>query len=127
MRVLKASSLSDSSQRSAIAFLIKLYVDNMDEGHAKIRMEEVSWAISTKPTSPGLVVIDDQSAYYYRIQSPVILIEFDHQRLVGIRHLHPEDKGPNRQHIHVVVRTPNGNDYGKDLLRQHYEKHPHDH
>jgi hypothetical protein len=25
-----------------------------------------------------------------------------------------------------VVRTPNGNDYGKDLLRQHYEKHAHD-
>jgi hypothetical protein len=25
-----------------------------------------------------------------------------------------------REHIHVVVRTPNGNDYGKDLLRQHY-------
>jgi hypothetical protein len=25
----------------------------------------------------------------------------------------------------TVVRTPNGNDYGKDLLRQHYERHPH--
>jgi len=24
-----------------------------------------------------------------------------------------------------VVRTPNGNDYGKDLLRQHYQQHPH--
>jgi hypothetical protein len=24
-----------------------------------------------------------------------------------------------------LVRTPNGNDYGEDLLRQHYE--PHDH
>jgi len=23
------------------------------------------------------------------------------------------------------VRTPNGNDYGKDLLRQHYQQHPH--
>jgi len=22
-----------------------------------------------------------------------------------------------------VVRTPNGNDYGKDLLRQHYARH----
>jgi hypothetical protein len=27
---------------------------------------------------------------------------------------------PTHQHIHTVVRTPNGNDYGKDLLRQHY-------
>jgi hypothetical protein len=24
-----------------------------------------------------------------------------------------------------VVRTPNGNDYGKDLLRQHYAAQPH--
>jgi len=23
------------------------------------------------------------------------------------------------------VRTPNGNDYGKDLLREHYQKHSH--
>jgi hypothetical protein len=27
--------------------------------------------------------------------------------------------------VHVDVRTPNGNDYGKDLLRQHYLTHPH--
>jgi hypothetical protein len=26
-----------------------------------------------------------------------------------------------------VVRTPNGNDYGRDLLRQHYAQHPHSH
>jgi hypothetical protein len=32
---------------------------------------------------------------------------------------------PYKEHIHAVVRTPNGNDYGKDLLRQHYERHPH--
>jgi hypothetical protein len=32
---------------------------------------------------------------------------------------------PYREHIHAVVRTPNGNDYGKDLLRQHYAEHAH--
>jgi hypothetical protein len=34
---------------------------------------------------------------------------------------------PTRDHIHTVVRTPNGNDYGKDLLRQHYARHDHSH
>jgi hypothetical protein len=29
---------------------------------------------------------------------------------------------PTRHHIHTVVRIPNGNDYGRDLLRQHYEQ-----
>jgi hypothetical protein len=32
-----------------------------------------------------------------------------------------------REHIHVIVRTPNGNDYGQDLLRQHLLQHPHPH
>ncbi len=32
---------------------------------------------------------------------------------------------PFKEHIHAVVRTPNGNDYGKDLLRQHYLQYPH--
>jgi hypothetical protein len=121
----KASSFTPS-QKDQLLLLMKMYVDNMDEGHAKIRMDELAEHIN-ETYFAWIGGDDDQSAYYYRIQSPVILIEFDHQRLVGIRHLHPEDKGPNRQHIHVVVRTPNGNDYGKDLLRQHYEEHPHDH
>ena len=30
-----------------------------------------------------------------------------------------------RNHMHTVVRTPNGNDYGKDLLRQHHERFTH--
>ena len=64
------------------------------------------------------------SVFYYRIQSPVVLIEFDHQQPIALRGL-PRNV-PTRQHIHTVVRTPNGNDYGKDLLRQHYEKHRND-
>jgi Protein of unknown function (DUF3500) len=48
----------------------------------------------------------------------VVLIEFDH--LNGVAFNNDE---PSRNHIHTVVRTPNGNDYGKDLLRQHYAWH----
>jgi len=29
---------------------------------------------------------------------------------------------PTRTHIHTLMRTPNDNEYGKDLLRQHYER-----
>jgi hypothetical protein len=65
---------------------------------------------------------DDHGPFYYRIYSPVVLIEFDHQP--GIVYANDE---PTRDHIHTVVRTPNGNDYGKDLLRQHYARHDHSH
>jgi len=64
--------------------------------------------------------VDDHSPFYYRILSPVILVEFDHQS--GIVYDNDE---PSRDHIHTVVRTPNGNDYGRDLLRQHYAQHNH--
>ena len=61
----------------------------------------------------------DDSVFYYRIHSPVVLIEFDHQgRVAPFR-----SREPTRDHVHAVIRTPNGNDYGKDLLRQHYEAH----
>jgi hypothetical protein len=52
-----------------------------------------------------------------------VLIEFDHQRPVGSARIN--GTAPSRAHIHVVVRTPNGNDYGKDLLRQHLLTHKH--
>jgi hypothetical protein len=61
------------------------------------------------------------SVFYYRIHSPVILIEFDHQTPVALE----GPRVPGRAHIHSVVRTPNGNDYGKDLLRLHYQQHRH--
>ena len=64
---------------------------------------------------------DADGVFYYRIQSPVILIEFDHQRPIALA----RSNIPTRNHIHTMVRTPNGNDYGKDLLRQHHEKHQH--
>jgi len=63
---------------------------------------------------------DDASPFYYRIQSPVVLIEFDHH--IGVFLTNAE---PAKFHVHTIVRTPNGNDYGRDLLRLHYERSPH--
>jgi uncharacterized protein DUF3500 len=119
----RVSELS-TKQRKNMLDLIALYVDNMDAGHARVKMDEVrrhldntwfAWIGGTEPTS----------VFYYRIHSPVILIEFDHQLPANLRHLAKDPKVPNHEHIHVVVRTPNGNDYGKDLLRQHLQQHRH--
>jgi hypothetical protein len=120
----RASTLTES-QRKQLLDLIGLYVGNMREGHAKVRMAEVTAHLSDTYFA-WIGGTEDDSVYYYRIQSPVILIEFDHQTPVGLRHLYPAGV-PNQEHIHSVVRTPNGNDYGKDLLRQHYEQHAHPH
>jgi hypothetical protein len=122
---IRASELT-AKQKEQLLDLIWEYVRNMRDGHAKVRMDEVrrhidatnfAWIGGTEPNS----------VFYYRIHSPVILIEFDHQLPVGLRHLAKEPRAVDREHVHSVVRTPNGNDYGKDLLRQHYQKHPHPH
>jgi len=110
--------------RGRLRDLVNLYVSNMDDGHSRIKMDEVDRHIdNTWFTWIGGT--QDDSAFYYRIQSPVILIEFDHQRPANLAKFAADPKKPTQQHVHCVVRTPNGNDYGKDLLRQHYLAHPH--
>lgn len=112
-----------TAQKDQMLSLIKLYVDNMDEGHAQVKMVEVEEYLDDTWFA-WIGGSEEDAVYYYRIQSPVILIEFDHQRPVATRQLYGNDV--HRQHVHAVVRTPNGNDYGKDLLRQHYKKHKHE-
>jgi len=113
-----------AAQKQSLLALVQRYIGNMDDGHAKVKMEEVkkhldrtyfAWIGSTEPNT----------VFYYRIHSPVVLIEFDHQLPAGLRHVSANPKAPDKDHIHTVVRTPNGNDYGKDLLRLHYAQHPH--
>jgi hypothetical protein len=120
---LRTNELAGTS-RQRFRDLIQLYVSNMDEGHTRVKMDEVDRHLdNTWFTWIGGTQND--SAFYYRVQSPVILIEFDHQRPANLRKFVDDPDKPTRQHIHCVVRTPNGNDYGKDLLRQHYLAHPH--
>ncbi|KPI40651.1 uncharacterized protein AB675_10789 [Cyphellophora attinorum] len=59
----------------------------------------------------------DQDAFYYKVHSPAIMIEFDHHSGVFLT-----NKDALPFHIHTIVRTPNGNDYGKALLRQYFAK-----
>jgi hypothetical protein len=113
-----------ASQKEQLLDLIGLYVDNLRDDHARVHRADVAARLDDTYFA-WIGAADDDSVYYYRIHSPVVLIEFDHQTPVGLRHVYPAGV-PNRDHIHAVVRTPNGNDYGKDLLRQHYAQHPHD-
>jgi hypothetical protein len=52
----------------------------------------------------------EHDAFYYRIQSPVIIVEFDHHSGVFLT-----NKEPARFHIHTLLRTSNGGDYGMAL------------
>jgi hypothetical protein len=111
------------AQREQLVALIKLFIDNQAEGHARVRLEEIA-AHLDETFFAWIGGSSDDALFYYRIHSPVVLIEFDHQTPVGTRMINTPGK-VTRDHIHVVIRTPNGNDYGKDLLRQHLASQPH--
>ncbi|KAI1358164.1 hypothetical protein F5Y08DRAFT_125965 [Xylaria arbuscula] len=55
----------------------------------------------------------DNDPFYYRIQSPVIIVEFDHHSGVFLT-----NGEPAKFHIHTLLRTPNAGDYGWALRSQ---------
>ena len=113
-----------AAQRQRLLDLVALYVDNMADGHARVKMAEVRAQLD-RTWFAWIGGTDTGNVFYYRIHSPVILIEFDHQTPATLRFLYADPQQPRTEHIHTVVRTPNGNDYGKDLLRQHYLNQSH--
>lgn len=117
---LKSSVLTET-QKESLLKLTEQYISNMRKGHSEVKMEEIERHIDNTYFA-WIGSTDEDAVFYYRIHSPVILIEFDHQGPIGVR---SKERGATRNHIHTVVRTPNGNDYGKDLLHQHLEKHHH--
>jgi hypothetical protein len=106
-------------QRQALLDLTRCYLSALPAGPFAARMDEVErHLLKTHFCWAG--GMGEDNGFYYRIQSPVVMIEFDHHKGVVLNNPTPE-----KFHVHTIVRTPNGNDYGMDLLRLHYETAPH--
>jgi hypothetical protein len=101
------------AQRDQLIDLVALYTDRLPGEHAGLRLAEVRQHLD-QTVFAWIGEFDPVSPFYYRIYSPVIFIEFYHQPGVAL-----PDTGYNRRHAHALVRTPNGNDYGRELLRQY--------
>jgi hypothetical protein len=106
-------------QRQELLDLTKCYLSALPSGPFAARIDDVEQhLLETHFCWAG--GMGEDSAFYYRIQSPVVMIEFDQHKGVVLNNSQPE-----KFHVHTIVRTPNGNDYGMDLLRLHYETAPH--
>ena len=108
-----------AGQREQLLRLAALYTTNLRQGHADLWLETVRHHLDDTHFA-WMGGTGDNDVFYYRIHSPVILIEFDHQPGIAF-----DSNEPTRNHIHAVVRTPNGNDYGMDFLRQHHAQFQH--
>jgi hypothetical protein len=111
---LPAAEMSTAKQRRVLA-LMERYLAVLPPGPLAARMDEVERHLAQTHFC-WIGRTGDDSPFYYRLQSPVVLIEFDHH--IGVFLTNTE---PQKFHVHTIVRTPNGNDYGIDILRQHYE------
>ena len=112
-------SALNAAQRRTLLDLVQNYVAPLPEGPFAARMSDIEKHIAdTRFCWIGGYTED--SPFYYRVQSPVVMIEFDHHGGVFLTNVEPM-----KFHVHTIVRTPNGNDYGIDLLRRHYATSPH--
>ncbi|MGI9381022.1 MAG: DUF3500 domain-containing protein [Methyloligellaceae bacterium] len=119
---LPCDKLTKIQQRN-LTDLIEAYIAPLPDGPRSARLEQVERHLQDTHFC-WIGGQDENNAFYYRIQSPVIFIEFDHHSGLFLT-----NEKPANFHVHTIVRTPNGNDYGVDLLRQHYAHahHHHDH
>ncbi|WP_432045904.1 DUF3500 domain-containing protein [Streptomyces asiaticus] len=113
---LPASGLSHR-QRESLLHLVKTYAQRLPDGPAAAFMESIEQHLDDTHIA-WIGGSGDDDAFYYRIHSPVVLIEYDCHQGVFL-----DNDQPEPFHVHTIVRTPNGGDYGRDLLRQHLARH----
>ncbi|MFJ9543488.1 DUF3500 domain-containing protein [Streptomyces sp. NPDC101225] len=115
-----------SGQKAKLLGIVEAFAGRAKADAAKVRMAEVRDHLdATYVTWAGGTGSDD--AFYVRVHSPVVWVEVDCQApgpLAGAYGA-TQGSGPTQMHVHSVIRTPNGNDYGRELLRQHYRTSPH--
>jgi hypothetical protein len=112
---IRVADMPAEAQRRAVA-IAETFVRLLPEGPRAARMREIeahldeTWFSWIGGHAPGDV-------FYYRLQSPVLVAELDHHCGVFLDY-----DVPQPFHIHTVLRTPHGNDYGRSWVRQWQER-----
>ena len=108
----------NSAQQSLLMNTLGLYLGWARPDHSAVRVKQVTAHLDETWFSWFGAI--GEEPFYYRIHSPVVLVEFDQQRGFVF-----DNNQPSRHHIHTIIRTPNGGDYGVDLLARHHERSNH--
>lgn len=96
-----ASSMTPEQQDTLLAICAE-FLSYLPARALQLRLEQIrGWLGETYWCWIG--GFGDDDAFYYRIQSPVVIIEFDHHSGVFLA-----NGEPAKFHIHTLLRTPNG-------------------
>jgi hypothetical protein len=107
----RVADMPAAAREKALA-IAESFARLLPEGPRRARMREIeahldaTWFSWIGGSAPGDV-------FYYRLQSPVLIAELDHHCGVFLDY-----DTPQPFHIHTVLRTPHGNDYGRAWVRQ---------
>ncbi|KAM0345700.1 hypothetical protein ACHAPU_006355 [Fusarium lateritium] len=99
----------DDAQKSIVEQIFEQYLIYLPDKAREIRLGNIRhWFHETYFCWIG--GFTDQDPFYYRLQSPVVIVEFDHHSGVFLT-----NSEPAKFHIHTLLRTPNAGDYGMAL------------
>jgi len=101
-----------SAQQALILSVVEQFVLYLPHKARQMRLEAVKKHFDETYWS-WIGSWGDDDAYYFRIQSPVIIVEFDHHSGVFL-----SNKEPAKFHTHTILRTPNMGDYGCALRKK---------
>ncbi len=112
VRVADLPAAAQDAARAVAATAVGLLPDGPRA--ARLREVEEHWAGTTISWIGGHGPDD---VFYARLQSPVLVAELDHHCGVFLDY-----DTPQPFHVHTVLRTPHGNDYGRAWVRQWQEQ-----
>lgn len=95
-------------QKKLFMQLLNVYVKNYQLGFSKRLMDKIEKAGIENLSFAWAGSLQPGAGHYYRIQGPMLLIEYDNTQ-------------NNANHVHSVVRDLT-NDFAEDILREHYQK-----
>ena len=98
----------NDQQKKLLMQLLNVYVKNYQLGFSKRLMQKVEKAGIENLSFAWAGSLQPGAGHYYRIQGPMLLIEYDNTQ-------------NNANHVHSVVRDLT-NDFAEDILREHYQK-----
>ncbi|KAI0870110.1 hypothetical protein GGS24DRAFT_476507 [Hypoxylon argillaceum] len=105
------SSLS-AAQQALVAGILEQYLLYLPPRARELRLGDAKAAFG-ETYFCWIGGYGDDDAFYYRVQSPVVIAEFDHHSGVFLT-----NGEPAKFHIHTLLRTPNAGDYGWALRGQ---------
>ncbi|KAI1338669.1 hypothetical protein F5Y15DRAFT_416892 [Xylariaceae sp. FL0016] len=105
------SSMSPDQQR-LVRDILTQYLLYLPQRARDLRLQDIAEHYSQTYFS-WIGGYGDADPFYYRIQSPVVIVEFDHHSGVFLT-----NGEPAKFHIHTLLRTPNAGDYGFALRGQ---------